>query len=132
MILMKEYVSLTTAVMKMSKKFFIVIIAAPKREKLFIGWFHVKSSRACHPYLMDFYGVFTSGRYHRDMKIVKMLAPNSKQFRFSGIFKNDVEIAQKLTGIKLLANPIKVYNALYICEKNMRHCSLVNFSIALF
>ena len=87
MILMKEYVSLTTAVMKMSKKFFTVIIAAPKRKKLFIGWFHVKSSRACHPYLMDFFGVFTSGRYHRDMKIVKMLAPNSKQFRFSGIFK---------------------------------------------
>ena len=44
-----------------------------KRKACFIGEFHVKSSRACHPYLMDFLKKFSSGRYHRDMKIVEML-----------------------------------------------------------
>ena len=48
---------------------------------------HVKSSRACHTYLMDFLEIFTSGRYHRDMKILKILASNSKRFRVYGIFK---------------------------------------------
>ena len=28
---------------------------------------------------MDFLGVFTSGMYHRDMKILKLLASNFKQ-----------------------------------------------------
>ena len=36
---------------------------------------------------MDFSEIFTSGRYHRDMKILKILASNSKQFRVYGIFK---------------------------------------------
>ena len=31
--------------------------------------------------------IVTSGRYHRDMKIVRILAYNSKQFRVYGIFK---------------------------------------------
>ena len=31
-------------------------------------------------------GFFTSDKYHRDMKILKILASNSKQFRFYGIF----------------------------------------------
>ena len=39
------------------------------------------------PYLMDFLEIFTSGRYHRDMKILKILASNSKQFRVYSIFK---------------------------------------------
>ena len=39
------------------------------------------------PYLMDFLEIFTSGRYHRDMKILKILASNSKRFRVYGIFK---------------------------------------------
>ena len=39
------------------------------------------------PYLMDFLEIFSSGRYHRDMKILKILAPNSKRFRVYGIFK---------------------------------------------
>ena len=30
---------------------------------------------------------FTNGRYHRDMKILKILASNSKRFRVHGIFK---------------------------------------------
>ena len=36
---------------------------------------------------MDFLEIFTSGRYHRDMKISKILASNSKRFRVYGIFK---------------------------------------------
>ena len=39
------------------------------------------------PYLMGFLEIFTSGRYHRDMKILKILASNSKRFRVYGIFK---------------------------------------------
>ena len=31
--------------------------------------------------------------------------------------KNDTEISLKSTGIKLLANPIKIYHAVYICEQ---------------
>ena len=30
---------------------------------------------------MDFSEIFTSGRYHKDMKILKTLASNSKWFR---------------------------------------------------
>ena len=39
------------------------------------------------PYLMDFLEIFTSGLYHRDMKILKMLASKLKRFRVYGIFK---------------------------------------------
>ena len=39
------------------------------------------------PYLMDFLEIFTSGRYHRDMKILKILASNYMRFRIYGIFK---------------------------------------------
>ena len=31
--------------------------------------------------------IFTSGRYHRDMKVLKILASNFRRFRVSGIFK---------------------------------------------
>ena len=49
---------------------------------------HAKLSRAYDPYLMDFLEISTSGRYHRDMKILKiLLASNSKRFRVYGIFK---------------------------------------------
>ena len=34
-----------------------------------------------------FLKIFTSGRYHRHMKIPKILVSNSNQFRFYGIFK---------------------------------------------
>ena len=34
-----------------------------------------------------FLKVFTNGKYHRDMKILKILASNSKQFRVYGILK---------------------------------------------
>ena len=36
---------------------------------------------------MDFLEIFTSGRYYRDMKILKILASNSKWFRVYGILK---------------------------------------------
>ena len=36
---------------------------------------------------MEFLEIFTSGRYHRDMKIMEILASNSKPFRVYGIFK---------------------------------------------
>ena len=36
---------------------------------------------------MDVFEICTSDRYHRDMKILKMLASNSKRLRFYSIFK---------------------------------------------
>ena len=48
---------------------------------------NAKSLKACHPYLMDFLEIFTYGSYDRDMKILKILASNSKQVRVYGIFK---------------------------------------------
>ena len=36
---------------------------------------------------MDLSEIFTSGRYHGDMKILKILASNSKRFRVYGIHK---------------------------------------------
>ena len=41
-----------------------------------------------HPgHVMDFLEIFTSGRYHSDKKILKILASNSKRFRVYGAFK---------------------------------------------
>ena len=56
-----------------------------KRKRRFTGQFHSKLSRACHPYLMSFLEIFTRGRDHRDMKILKILAFNSKEFGVYGI-----------------------------------------------
>ena len=39
------------------------------------------------PYLMNFLEIFTSGRYHTDVKILKILASNSKRFKIYGIKK---------------------------------------------
>ena len=75
MILMKEYVSLATAIMKMGTVHFY------SDHRCFIGKFHDKSFRVCHLYITDFLEIFTSSRYHRDMKILKILASNSKRFR---------------------------------------------------
>ena len=36
---------------------------------------------------MDFLQIFTSVRYHRDLKILKILASDSKRLRVYGIFK---------------------------------------------
>ena len=85
MILIKEYVSLTTAAMKMSKRhFYSDHETGAKRKRCFTGQYHAKLSRACHPYLMNFLETFTRGRYHRDMKIRKILAFNSQEFRVYG------------------------------------------------
>ena len=47
---------------------------------------------------MGFFEIFTNDRYHRDMKILKIFASNSKRFRFYDIFKkqqiDDSERAQ--------------------------------------
>ena len=39
------------------------------------------------PYLIIFLEIFTSGRYHSDMKMPKILGSNSKRLRVYGIFK---------------------------------------------
>ena len=36
---------------------------------------------------MDFFEIFTSGRYHTDMKALRILASNSKHFRIYSISK---------------------------------------------
>ena len=36
---------------------------------------------------MDFLEIFTSGRLHRDMKILKILSSNSKRFRVYVVFE---------------------------------------------
>ena len=63
------------------------IFSSAKKKRCFIGYFHDKSSRACHPYFTDFLEDFTSDKYHRDMKILKILASNSKQLRVMAFFK---------------------------------------------
>ena len=100
---------------------------------------------------MEFLVIFTSGRCHRDMKILKILVSNSKQLRVHDILKkwqiplamffsltklkNDIKIALKPTAIKLQANPNKRYHAVYICEekdvalslnKSIFNCTLLN------
>ena len=45
-----------------------------------------KISGSCHPYLMDLFEIFTSGRYHRDMKALKILASNPNHFKMYRIF----------------------------------------------
>ena len=54
-----------------------------------INQFHVKLSKVCYPYFMDFFEIFASSRCHTDIKILKILASNSKRFRFYDI-KNTV------------------------------------------
>ena len=68
--------------------FSVIILMVAKKKSCFTGQFHAILSRSCHPYLMDFLEIFTSGSYHRDMKILKIFASNSKQFRVYGILKN--------------------------------------------
>ena len=85
---MKEYVSLTTAAMKMGKTHFYSDHSnSCKEEKMLYRVTHAKSSKVCHPYLVDVLEISTSGRYHRDLKILEILASNSKWFRVYGIFR---------------------------------------------
>ena len=69
--------------------FTVIIVKVAKRKICFIGKFHDKSSRICRFYITDFLEIFTSGRHHRDLKILKILTSNSKRFRVYGIFQND-------------------------------------------
>ena len=46
-----------------------------------------KSFRNMSPLPHGFFEVSTSGRYHKNMKILKTLASNSKYFRIYGVFK---------------------------------------------
>ena len=39
------------------------------------------------PLSREFFEIFTSGRYQRDIKTLKILASNSRLFRIYGIFK---------------------------------------------
>ena len=49
-----------------------------------------KSSRACHTYHMVFLEIFTVGKYHRDMAILKILASNSPSgSEFMAFLTND-------------------------------------------
>ena len=85
MVLTEKYVFLTTAAM------ITVIIAkvAKKKKNLrgIIPWDN--SIYLGHVTLTSwiFFEIFTSVKYHRDMEILKMLACNSKGFRYYGIFK---------------------------------------------
>ena len=72
---MKEYVSLTTAPMKMGKYTFTVIIVTVAS---------LGNSMINHPGHIT---LTSSGRYHRDMKLLKILASDFKEFRLYGIFK---------------------------------------------
>ena len=40
---------------------------------------------------MDFLEILTSGRYHRDMEILEILASNSTRFRFYGFEKLQID-----------------------------------------
>ena len=81
MILMKKCVSLTDAATKMGETFTVIIATVAKRQNASLC-----NSMLNHPghVILTFFETFTSGRYHRDMK---MLASNSKRFRFYGILK---------------------------------------------
>ena len=75
---------------KWVKDIFTVIIATvAKRKKCFIGKFHDKYIEGMSPLPHGFFEFFIGGRYHRDTKILQILASNSKQFRVYGNFKND-------------------------------------------
>ena len=82
MILTEEYVSLTTAAM-------ITVIIAKVAKKKNSSMDNSMLNHLGHVTLTSwiFFEVFTSVKYHRDMEILKILACNSKAFRYYGIFK---------------------------------------------
>ena len=58
---------------------------------------------------MDFLKIFTISRYHRVIKVLKILTSNSKQFRVYGILKND-----KLMMIEVVAKYYIFLDFLYL------------------
>ena len=88
MILMKENVSLTAAATKMGKRYFCSDHSNGCLEKKMLYWVIPSSIiQGMSPYPMDFLEIFTSGRYLRDTKILKILASDFKWFRVYGISK---------------------------------------------
>ena len=89
---------------------------------VFNGVTHVKSykiSGSCHTYLMYFFEIFTSGKYHRDMKALIILVSNSKHFRIYGIStKQQIDVPQltnnlwswKPTGVSSLTQEIQKWH----------------------
>ena len=68
---------------------------------------------------MYFFEIFTSGRYHRDMKALKILASNSKHFRIYGIsIKQQINVPRltnnlwswKPTGVSSLTQEIQKWH----------------------
>ena len=86
MILMKECVSLKAAAIKIGKIFTVIIAMVAKGKNA-----SLVNSMLNHPghvtLTLYFFKISTSGRYHRDLNIPKILASNSKRFRFYVIFK---------------------------------------------
>ena len=75
MILMKEYVFQTIAAMKMgkTKDIFIVIIATVAKRKKMLHWvIPCQIIQGMSPLPHGFFEIFTSGRYHSGMKILKI------------------------------------------------------------
>ena len=73
---------------KWVKDIFTMIIVMVAKWKKMLQWvIPCQLSRACQLYLMDFIEICTSGRYHREIKILEILAANSKWFRDYDIFK---------------------------------------------
>ena len=88
MILMKEYVSLTTVAMKIGERHFYSDQSnGCYEEKMLLG--NPMLNYPGHVTLTSwtFLNIFNGARYHRNTKILKILASNFKRFRFYGIFK---------------------------------------------
>ena len=88
MILLKDCVSLTTATMKMGKRDFYCDDSNGCFMEKILYWvisclIILDMSLLPHWFLET----FIKGRYHRDIKIQKILASNFKRFRVYGIFK---------------------------------------------
>ena len=85
--MMKEYISLTTAAMKMRIIFTVIIVTVANRKNASLGNSMLNHSGHVTLTSWIFFEIFTSGKYHREMKIPKILASNSKWFRSYGNFK---------------------------------------------
>ena len=82
--------------------------------------------------------VFTSSRYHRDMKILKILAFNSKRFRFMEFFKNDKlmmiewggKILQFLSNLSLKWSPVlKIALGMFFDSRNSKMTSKLPYKL---
>ena len=67
--------------------FKVIIATVAKRKNASLGNFMLNNSEHVNLTLWTFFEIFTSGKYDRDVKILKILACNCKRFRFYGIFE---------------------------------------------